>query len=93
LSSAITGPTSVKTVRVAGVAYEIDIDGDSAPTGFVAERNEADDFPTRPEFEALTCAALLAVNATEVRNLILGLPMHTLSKFRHGSKKPNFCEQ
>jgi plasmid segregation protein ParM len=81
LSSAITGPTSVKTVRVAGVAYEIDLDGDSAPTGLFAERNEIDDFPSRPEFDALLYGALLSVNATEVRNLVLGLPMHTLSKF------------
>jgi plasmid segregation protein ParM len=81
LSSAFTGPTSVKTVRAAGVSYEIDLDEDSAPSGAFAERNEADDFPARPEFEALTYAALLAADATEVRTLVLGLPMHTLSKF------------
>jgi plasmid segregation protein ParM len=81
LSSAITGPTSLKTVRVAGVTYEIDLDGDSTPTGLFAERNEADDFPSRPEFDALLYGVLLSVNATEVRNLVLGLPLHTLSKF------------
>jgi plasmid segregation protein ParM len=68
-------------IRDGKTSFEVDTDPNSLPFSTLGERNEAEDFPTRPEFRALVCSALKKANARHVKLLVLGLPVALLDKY------------
>ncbi|WP_162634352.1 PRTRC system protein D [Ralstonia sp. GX3-BWBA] len=71
---------AIKIITVNNRKFEVDTDESAPVMKVLGERNEADDFPTRPEYRALVYGALAALNASRVSRLVLGLPLHTFAK-------------
>jgi plasmid segregation protein ParM len=66
-------------VTVEGITYAVDTNPDALVGGGVI-RSEIDSFPLSNEYSALVYAALARCRATQVDQLVLGLPFHTFNQ-------------
>jgi plasmid segregation protein ParM len=85
IASAMRGAcmsSSLVTVEVDGVNFEIDVSEEAVVTRRRAEWNEDNGFPLRPEYRALARAALASTGFGHVGVLVVGLPVHTFQRYR-----------
>jgi plasmid segregation protein ParM len=66
-------------VGVGSTTYVIDTSNSSLPSS-AAVRAEIDNFPVTEEYTALTLASVKKTRASRIRCLVLGLPIHTMTK-------------
>jgi plasmid segregation protein ParM len=71
---------SIKTVVVNGTKYDVDVDENSRVGKAFGERNEGNDFASRPEYLAVAGAAFAHLGATRISRLAIGLPIGTFQR-------------
>lgn len=84
ISSSLGKDSIAKTylIEVGGVKYEVGPDVMTALGGTInTGRNVGDRFPETPEYEALVLGAIAQMGAVHIGHLVLGLPVHNMTKY------------